>query len=176
MEPGAGETPIAHHRFRRNSQYLGGLLDAQSAKEAQFDDTSFAGINFSQRVEGIIKCHELFRTTASQIRELVEIHPLGAAASFGRQSAACPVQQNMPHDLGGDCEEMGTVLPINILDVDQLQVGLVDQGGCLQGVPGALVPQLVPGDALQGAIDARRQLLKSVSVASRPGAQKLRSF
>jgi len=78
--------------------------------------------------------------------------------------------------LGGHCEEVRTMLPIDILDVDQFEVGLVDKGSGLQSLTRALVLHLVSSYALQRAINPRRQLLERGLIAAGPCAQKLRSF
>ena len=52
------------------------------------------------------------------------------------------LDQDAAHRLGGGTEEMRSVLPRQLLAVDQAEVGLVDQGGRLQGLAGALTGHL----------------------------------
>jgi hypothetical protein len=57
------------------------------------------------------------------------------AAAF-QVMATRVTDQNAPHQLSGNLEEMGAILPFHALVVDQAHVSLVDQGG-LQAMTGA---------------------------------------
>ena len=59
------------------------------------------------------------------------------AALLGMMASGV-VDQDATHDAGGDGEEVGPVLPLDPFQVDEPEVGFVDQGGRLEGVPGAL--------------------------------------
>ena len=43
-QPDLGQSPVPHHRFRGNLQYLGRFLDAQPAEEAQLNHLAFAKV------------------------------------------------------------------------------------------------------------------------------------
>ena len=86
--------------------------------------------------------------------------------------AALPVarviHQDAPDQLRGHAEEMGAVLPVDAALVDQPQVGFVHQGGGLQGVVGPFAPQVPAGQALEFAVDQRREALERLLVAIAP--------
>ncbi len=57
----------------------------------------------------------------------------------------CMIDQNAAHQLCGDSEEVGAVLPTHIFLINQTEECLVDEGRCLQGMSGPLVPQVTCG-------------------------------
>ena len=65
---------------------------------------------------------------------------------------------------------------LGLLDIDQAQVGLVDQGGGLERLPRFLVGQLLGGQLAQLVIDQRQQLRGGVGVALLDGGQDARHF
>ncbi|MNC88002.1 hypothetical protein D3C83_37820 [compost metagenome] len=68
---------------------------------------------------------------------------------------------------------MGSILPAHVLPVDQPQVGLVDQGGRLQDVPGTLPGHVATGQAVQLRLDDGRQRLEGAAVPVVPGSEQL---
>ena len=56
---------------------------------------------------------------------------------------------------------MRAVLPLHLPDIDELEVGLVDERGGLQGVSDALVAHLAPGDPAKLGVNRRNELLES---------------
>jgi hypothetical protein len=52
--------------------------------------------------------------------------------SLGRNAMAGAIQQDAPHHLSRNGEEVGTVLPVHVGDVDQFEVRLVNQRGSLR--------------------------------------------
>ncbi|MCI0420251.1 MAG: hypothetical protein L0387_32125 [Acidobacteria bacterium] len=63
------------------------------------------------------------------------------------------LDQDAAHQSGGDTEEMGPVLPTHIPLVYELKVGLVDEGGGLQGVIGRLTTSRAASGAACLALD-----------------------
>ena len=56
--------------------------------------------------------------------------------------AARVVNEDAAHGLRRDPEEVRAVLPLDLALVDELEVRLVDEGRGLEGVVGALAPQV----------------------------------
>jgi hypothetical protein len=71
---------------------------------------------------------------------------------------------------------MGTVLPVDVRDIDHAEPGFVDQGCRLDGTAGALVSHAMTGYAAEFLVNPGRELLQCFLVASRPGSQELRCF
>jgi hypothetical protein len=56
---------------------------------------------------------------------------------------------------------MRAVLPLHLPDIDELEIGLVDERSGLQGMPDPLVAHLAPGDAAKLRVDQRNELLET---------------
>ena len=56
--------------------------------------------------------------------------------------------------------------------VSQSKIGLVDQSGALQGMPGALAPEMVVRDLAKLLVDKRNQVLKSPTIPGSPSHQE----
>ena len=89
-----------------------------------------------------------------------------ASASSDTCSAPAPrfaivatrvVDEDAAHGLRRCRHEMGAVLPVHALVVDQPQVGFVDQGRRLQAVAGALAPHVVVRQTTEFVVDDRHQ-------------------
>jgi hypothetical protein len=176
MEPGACELPVAHDSFGRDGQHFSGFIHAQPAKKTQLDNAGLAGVILCQGVQGIFEGDQLPCPISAEVRQLIEVDLLGGTASFGGDTASSAVEQDVAHDLCRDGKEMRPVLPSHVVDVDELEVGLVDEGRGLHGVPSALVLHLVSSDATEGAIDAGSQLLERSRIAISPRTKKLGRF
>ena len=66
---------------------------------------------------------------------------------------------------------MGSVLPVDVLDVNQPNVNLVNQGGGLQRVSGLLRGHVPAGEPMKLVIDQRHKLLKRLFVSRTPSLQ-----
>lgn len=74
--------------------------------------------------------------------------------------------------LGGDAEEVGTIFPILILLPGEAKVGLVEQGGGLEGVAGALAAHVAGGEAAEFVKDDGRENFEGGFIALTPLVQK----
>lgn len=70
-----------------------------------------------------------------------------ASAMSRAQMLARMVDQNAAHDLRSDAKEVGSILPLDVL-IDKLQIGLIHQRGCLQGVVFALADHVTMCEAV----------------------------
>ncbi len=57
------------------------------------------------------------------------------------------LDENAAHEPCGDGEEVRAILPHHPVDIDQPQIGLVDQGRRLENVPGPLAGHLAAREA-----------------------------
>jgi hypothetical protein len=62
-------------------------------------------------------------------------------------SGAGGIDQHTPHDPGGHREEVLSVLPLDALDVDEAQIGLVNEGRWLKRVPTAFAAHVLACDS-----------------------------
>ena len=82
------------------------------------------------------------------------------------------VDQDAPHQLGGNAEEVSAILPGHPLLADQPHVGFVDERRGLKRVPRALIAHVGGGDPAQLVVHERRQLLESIAISAAPLLQK----
>ena len=69
---------------------------------------------------------------------------------------------------------MSTALPLDALDLDQPEVGLVDQRGGLKRVIGPLAAHVTGGQATELLMDERKQLIQGRFVTPAPSLQQRR--
>ena len=82
------------------------------------------------------------------------------------------VDQNPPHYLCGDAEEVRTALPRHTLRADQSHVRLVDERRRLQSVIAAFPPKIGAGAAPELAIDKRHQVVARLQIPASPGPKQ----
>ena len=99
---------------------------------------------------------------------LVEGHPRRATAAFSSATRARVLHEDTAHGASRHRKEMCTVVPCNILRVDQPEIGLVDEHGCLEAVTRALSRHAALRDPVQFLVDERNQSLEGSLVAPPP--------
>src|ERR1017187_6390105 len=97
VEPGPGRPPVALHGNRRYFEHLGSLFDAESAKEAHFDNLHLAWVDPRQSVHGVVERHQVRVLAAVHHGCFVQRDVLHAASAFqvvagggGRQETSPP--------------------------------------------------------------------------------------
>jgi hypothetical protein len=70
----------------------------------------------------------------------------GACSALDTFAVAGVVHEEAAHGIGSDREEMGARLPLDAIELNELEIGLVDQRGRVERVPGALVPKPLAGN------------------------------
>jgi hypothetical protein len=99
-----------------------------------------------------------------------------AAASFDGAARACVVDEDLPHQAGGDAEEMRAPLPSNRLPLDQPDERLVHECARPDGMLPALAPQITPGEFLQLFVQERREPFERRLTAAGPLSQQSREL
>jgi hypothetical protein len=99
-----------------------------------------------------------------------------APAAFLRVMRSRVIDEDAAHQVRGDREELGAVLPLDPPLIDELQVGLVDEGGGRQGVIGPLPLQVAAGQPSQLRVDGVEQDAARALVALAPGDQEPRDI
>jgi hypothetical protein len=88
-------------------------------------------------------------------------------------TSASDIDENPPHDAGRHRKEMRAILPLHVTDIDELQVRLVDQSGCLKGVASTFMPHVAPGDAAKLGMDHGNELLERGFITLSPGDKQV---
>ena len=171
IEPCLGDAPVAPNRRDRDVEDVCRFLVTESPEEPQLHDAAVP------RVQSLANA---FNASSSATRSAGR--PVGAsaasdsdtckgarAAPLGSPLNACEVDEDATHDLCRNAEEMRAVLPLHLLPVDQAEIGLVDESGRLQYVPGTLAGHVGGGQPVELPFYERRQRVQRlvVAVASR---------
>ena len=67
---------------------------------------------------------------------------------------------------------MVAILPIDLVDVDQAEVGFIDQGACLKAVAGTLPCHATASDAVKLLMDERNQLVECCPISTTPSKEE----
>jgi hypothetical protein len=129
---------------------------SKAAKESQFDDAAFPRVALRQVAQRLVECHQIHGALARYDSCLIKRQQVLASA-LCRLMPSRVLHQDLPHQLRGDAEEVGSVLPLNSRLVDELQVDLIDQGGAGQSVVKTLASQRAPGGSPEFTVDNRKE-------------------
>jgi hypothetical protein len=83
------------------------------------------------------------------------------------------VDEDAPHQLRGDAEEVAAVLPVDLALVEQPQIRLVDHRGDLQAIVAPFTIQLARGQRPQLVVDERHEAVEGLLAAVLPFVQQL---
>jgi len=117
---------------------------------SQLDQLGGLGILSSQPGESLVDREKVFgRRSAAGVHGF-ERDATALATAFDGPFRAGLIDQDAPHGLGSRSEEMTFALPLRFRHPgltfrarNQAQVGLVDQGRCLEGLTGLFVGQFL---------------------------------
>jgi len=165
VKPGAGGSPFAFDGGGGDAHDFGHLVGGEATEEAEFDDLALARVEFFEFLEGIVEGDQGHFLLGEIIDGFFEGELVGGAAALLGVVGAGVLDEDAAHQLGGDAEEMGAVFPIDAGLIDQLEVGLVDEGGGLECVIGALAAHVGTGDAAEFVVDERQKLIGSAGLA-----------
>ena len=70
--------------------------------------------------------HQVLARLSGHHQSVIQRHFLRSTSSLQVVPGTGEIDQNSPHQLRGDGEEVGTVLPAHLLDINQPQVRLVN--------------------------------------------------
>jgi hypothetical protein len=90
-------------------------------------------IDAGQLVQGIVQSQQFGIPGDRQGSQILESDP-ASSVTFGRSPAAGVVHKDLTHEPGSNGDEMSAVLQVNRLAADKSSIGLVNQGGALEGV------------------------------------------
>ena len=92
-------------------------------------------------VQGFVDLQNIRSTAGAESYRIVQRDRFGSATTLGSLVGAGIVDQDQPHQSGGNSEEMCAIFPLNGLRLSQkANAGLVDQRGGLEGLVWAATP------------------------------------
>ena len=98
------------------------------------------GIELLQASQTLIERKHFVRAVGRQEDHFVKRQFCLPTATLGTQLPPRVIDQNAPHEVRGDSEEMRSVLPVGISLSHEFYVGLMHESSRLQ----SMVPSLVP--------------------------------
>ncbi len=156
----------------RDLQHLCRFLHAESAEETHFDHLHFAWIQPRERVHCVIQRHQV-RSPAAVHDGCLFQRDLLQLTSALQVMAARMLDQNAPHQLRRNGEEVRAILPLHAPVLHQPHVRLINQRRRLQAVAGAFACHVAPCQTVQFGINNRRQPFQRAGVSAAPGTQQL---
>lgn len=175
IEPDSGESPIALNGAWSDADDGANLLHGETAEVSELDDFGLAGILLLEPGERFIEQRDLVETLGRDGELVLQLDAFHLSAALIGVAGAGVVDEDAAHDVGGEADEMGAVVPVDVL-LDQAEVGFIDQGGRLQGVVGALAAHAGVRDAMQLCVDERQELLGRCSIAGMHGFEEPRGL
>lgn len=170
-QPGLRETPIAHDRIGRDLQDGRGFLNAQPPEKPQLDDAALPDIYLFQRLQCIVEGDEVSTRLVTDDERFVERHSGCAATPLLIATGAGVIHEDSPHQPRGDSQKVRAVLPVHMFDVNQFDVGLVDERRGLQAVTRALIPHTTAGDLMKLTLNERDEAVQGGLVTLPPFQQ-----
>ena len=144
MQPALRDCPLALDGGGRHSQGGRGLVDGQAAEEPQFDDAGLIGVQLFELLERPVEIERIdgVDSPAGRGQGVIEVEWQAPTTSLLPEVTAGVVDEDAPHQLGGDGEEVASVLPVDGPLAEQLQVRLIDDSGGLKVVVAPLTREL----------------------------------
>jgi len=174
-EGDAGEGPVALDGAGSDLEELGDLIDGKASEVAQLDDAGLAGILGGEAGEGLIDGGDFVEAIGRNGEVVVHLDAVKASgAAFGVVLAGV-VDEDLAHDVGGEADEVGAAVPVDVF-AGEAEVGLVDEGGCLEGMVGALAAHVGLGEAVEFGVDEGKQAVGGSAVAVVHGFEELGDF
>jgi len=174
-EPDAGEGPVALDGAGRDVEDFGDLFDGETAEVAEFDDASLTGIVGGKLGEGLIDGGDFVEAVGGDGEVVVHLDAMEAACAPLGIVLTGVVDEDLTHDVGGETDEVGAGVPVNVF-ADEAEAGFVDEGGGLESVVGALAAHVGLGEAMELRVDEREELVGGGGVAVVHSLEELGDF
>lgn len=170
LQPSPGKAQLPVDGGRRDIQRLGDLVVGHAAEEAEFDNLGLAFIHFGQFVEGVFDIEQVGLLLVIGDIGLVQGDLDVITAALLAFFAFGMVDEDLAHGPGGDGDEMGAALPGDA-GVDQLEEGLVDQGGGLQSMAGILAAHVFIRQLPQVVVHQWHEFIQRLGITGAPVVQ-----
>ena len=117
-------------------------------------------------------CRNNFVHRFARPQKMFERYRSHAVATFLGRPGAAGIDEYPAHHPNGDREEMLAVLPLDLLRIDQAEVGLVHEVGRLQRHSGPLPGDPLPCEPPQLAFDERDEGIEGILITGTPLLQE----
>jgi hypothetical protein len=148
---------------------VGRFAERQPAEVAQLHDTALSDVEFGQLFQQIIERKNVRVRRWGVKHQTIEIHLHPTPRPLVHLSPSCVVDEDSPHEPGGEGEEMDAVLPGHSALVDETEERFVNERRRLQRVVAALVTQVQGSATAKLLVQHRHQLVAGFLIAIAPG-------
>lgn len=153
-KPSAGVGPVAFGGGEGDPEQFRACFQRAADEVAELDQFGLGRLLGREASQGLVKGKKVFRGGIGSWTDLVQVHALSVAAMLAASPTANSVNENTPHRLGRRSEEMPAPVPgLTRMTADQPQVGLVNQGSGIEGLPCSFAGNLLGGESAQFVID-----------------------
>src|SRR5271157_2085027 len=107
MQPSPCASPVSFHRPWRQLEHIRGFFDGKTAEESQLHNTTLLLVEFSQFIQSVVESDHVH--AAALERQPIQCYAIASIPLSGIVAARV-LDQNLPHQLGADRQEMSAVL------------------------------------------------------------------
>jgi hypothetical protein len=157
VQPGLGRLPLPINGPWRHAHHFRRFLHGEPAEETQLHHPALLRVYLFQLRQRLIYGEQVYVALGCNRHCLVERNAMLATTSLESAAAASMANQNPPHHLRSNAEELRPVLPFHSVLVNQSEINLVHQRGRLKRVTGALPAEKSYGLTVQFFIYDRQQ-------------------
>jgi hypothetical protein len=127
-------------------------------------------------LQSVVQRHQVLPRFRRHHEGVVQRNRLGLAAALEGAARTSQIHQDAPHQLGGDTEEVGAVLPVHFFHVHQPQVSLIDQSSGLQGLAGPFLGYVALRQPVQLPVYNGYKLVERILLSPAPRLQQESHF
>ena len=133
IQPGARHAPVAIHGWLRDAQYSGNFGILQAAEVSQFHKFCLPFIKLRQFFQGLVEIDEVDGVGLGgfDLNRHVQFYMRAALPALDSGLPSGKIDQNLPHQSGGECEEVRAILPFDWRIAHQPEERFVDKRGRL---------------------------------------------
>ena len=170
MQTSPRGSPVSFRSRWRQLEHIRGFFYGKTAEDSELHSAALQLVEFSQFVQSVVESGHIH--AAALERQPIQGHAI-AFISLGGIRATCVPDQNLPHQPVADGKEMSAVFELERALFLQPQVSLVPQGGALEDMVGAFLPQIAVHDPSEFVINQRKQGAQRFVVAGTPVREQL---
>jgi hypothetical protein len=169
-EPRSAQQQIAPHGWKLEIQRFTNLFRLQAAEIVKFHDFQFARIPLRHACQGVVQVQDKSKARRVDGNFLLK-YSLHSAVTLEPRSPPRVLHQNLSHQTRRYSEKVGPILPASHILLDHPEINLIDKGGRLERVLGALVSHQRCGRPAQFGVNRGNKLLASFCAIVVPPGQ-----
>ena len=143
QQPRLGKQPIPFNGRNGNAQNFSGLGFHQAAKKPELYDATRSRIGSGQVRQRLIDRQEVNRLRVLEVRHVLELHSHLGARTLARVPGSRVIHEDTAHLLRHRGQEMGPIVPFQLIRAEQPEVCFVHQGRRLQRVTATLAAKIL---------------------------------